>query len=512
MLVRVVGGALWIAVMYTIWGPQRYYPERDMSHLLIDLGGAKSDTRKQEEEEVANHHGGQAHEKDQPPQQHPPGVHHDDAPQQPEAAVSAVSCGGHYAKTCAACTKNDGTEQGASWCNGDCIWHLDKKECVPLEKVSCGGHFADSCAQCVHGAPANNLKLWCNGDCTWDEERQQCKALPSYVHPAYHKLAGGSFQQVRTERGEKVNILLVKQPPQQREKILYEKYKNDILFLGISSFEAWPMSSPNPFSVNFSDDEYRGYFPGFLTMMHEPEKYFDVNKTKYLLMSQSDFNHQTGLDFSKHYETKRLPKKYDFVFSGTDQNVHSNCVGWASFAKNWTFMLEALEVMCSPEFNLTGVLIANKDKQGKKACWIPESCQGKMIQTSFLPNQTEFFEYTIQSHFMIVPQVYDASPRVTTQSLSLNVPLLMNRNILGGWKYINEATGEFFHDMSDFRRQLRTILERSRRGDYYHPRDWLEQHYGNEIAGLKLRQWLETEFPGRVKFPPGSRLLIPWGA
>ena len=54
MLVRVVGGALWIAVMYTIWGPQRYYPERDMSHLLIDLGAAKSDTSTKKEEEVAN--------------------------------------------------------------------------------------------------------------------------------------------------------------------------------------------------------------------------------------------------------------------------------------------------------------------------------------------------------------------------------------------------------------------------------------------------------------------------
>ena len=32
------------------------------------------------------------------------------------------------------------------------------------------------------------------------------------------------------------------------------------------------------------------------------------------------------------------------------------------------------------------------------------------------------------------------------QALALDVPLLMNRNIIGGWKYVNEKTGEFFND------------------------------------------------------------------
>ena len=86
----------------------------------------------------------------------------------------------------------------------------------------------------------------------------------------------------------------------------------------------------------------------------------------------------------------------------------------------------------------------------------------------------------------------------------------MNRNILGGWKYINNQTGEFFHDQTDFAQALRTIVERSRAGNYYHARDWISTHYGTEKAGLKFRQWVEQEFPGRVQFPEGSRLLVPW--
>ena len=38
--------------------------------------------------------------------------------------------------------------------------------------------------------------------------------------------------------------------------------------------------------------------------------------------------------------------------------------------------------------------------------------------------------------FAYIPQVHDASPRVTTQALMNDVPLLMNRNIMGGWKYV----------------------------------------------------------------------------
>lgn len=67
-------------------------------------------------------------------------------------------------------------------------------------------------------------------------------------------------------------------------------------------------------------------------------------------------------------------------------------MGWASFNKNFSFVREALEVMCSPEFNVTGVLVANKNKAGTKACTIPAICRGRIVQTTFL-GQEEFFGY-----------------------------------------------------------------------------------------------------------------------
>ena len=196
-----------------------------------------------------------------------------------------------------------------------------KEKKVPVtaenKQVSCGMHFADSCAECPQGNGAG----WCNGQCVWVSNK--CVDRPSYVHPDYHSLLKEyPFQPVATETGDYLDIITVRAPfSSQRHLDLYEKYKDDILFLGISSFESFPLSSPNPYSANFSNSLYAGLFPGFLTMMHDPESYF-LPQTKWIFMSQSDFNLDRPLRFGKTHDNT---KKYDFTFSGTDQEVHNNC-------------------------------------------------------------------------------------------------------------------------------------------------------------------------------------------
>uniref|UniRef100_A0A7S3KYG5 Uncharacterized protein n=1 Tax=Amphora coffeiformis TaxID=265554 RepID=A0A7S3KYG5_9STRA len=383
------------------------------------------------------------------------------------------------------------------------LHHQSKQQQQPLhnKEVSCGGHWEPSCDKC----PRGNGASWCNGECMWKDNA--CIDRPSYVHPEYHQLLKQyPFQPVVTEKGEYVNIILVRSPFQHgRQAQMYDKYKDEILFLGISSFESYPLNSPNPYSKNFSNDEYRGLFPGFLTMMPHPESYFAPH-VKTILLSESDFNLDGPLQFGQKFAN--APKLYDFTFSGTDQDVHNNCVGWSSYAKNWTFTLEALKIMCSDEFNLKGVLVATKDKSGKVACTIPKECQGKMIQTTFL-GQDEFFTYLAKSKFAFLPQVYDASPRVSTQALSMNVPLLMNDNIVGGWKYINQRTGEFFHDIHDFKQSLRRLLDRI---DHYKPREYVTESWGNANVGPQFLKFVQDNWPDRVTIPEGTKWLKPAGA
>ena len=43
----------------------------------------------------------------------------------------------------------------------------------------------------------------------------------------------------------------------------------------------------------------------------------------------------------------------------------------------------------------------------------------------------------------------DASPRIMTEALALNMALLVNRNLLAGTQYVNDRTGVFFTDEND---------------------------------------------------------------
>ena len=60
-------------------------------------------------------------------------------------------------------------------------------------------------------------------------------------------------------------------------------------------------------------------------------------RTKVALISQSDFSLPAAP--ARDYA---IPRKYDFTYSGSDQDVRNDCVGWSSFAKNWSFVVEVL--------------------------------------------------------------------------------------------------------------------------------------------------------------------------
>lgn len=336
------------------------------------------------------------------------------------------------------------------------------------------------------------------------EHNEAAYPLTTKLHPYARAMARTyCFRNVKNERDQLVNVMLVRAPWQSRhEEELFDKYKKEILFIGISSLEDYPLPGPNPFSPNFPRDKYVGLFPGFLNMYRNPEKIYPSH-VKTLLMSQSDF--------SLPPMQPALPKIYDFTFSGTDQDVDNDCVGWSSFAKNWTFVVEALEVMCG-ELGMTGVLVATMAKQGEKKCKIPSSCEGKMKQTRYLENQQDFFHYVRQSRFVLAPQVHDASPRVVAQALALNVPLLMNRNLIGGWKYLTEKTGEFFNDITDFRQSVKRLLHNIEAGDVYEPRKFMDENYGDDNAGARFAKFISENFQDRVKLPEGTTRLYPVGA
>jgi hypothetical protein len=383
------------------------------------------------------------------------------------------------------------------YANGD-----SKDRDLEASKEACLQNDVCMAIECIHGNThsctlrGNNMPIeYAPADCyEMVEKTPDGRVLSTKVPDYYNKLLKEyPFQQCATQGGQQVNIILVRSQMSQHQEQLYHKHKDEILFIGISSMNDYPLGNDGK--------DWVGMFPGFLHMMRDPEKHFPSH-VKYLLMSQSDFSlpNYPWRDYS-------VPKEYDFTYSASDCDVASDGNGWCGWSKNWSFVKQSLKIMCNPPYNLKGVLVATKSKDGRRAYTIPPECKDKMIQTSYIPDQRKFFDYIKKSKFVFLPQIHDASPRVSTQALALDVPILMNYYIMGGWKYVNDQTGEYFHDHTDFKDALDRILKGSDTPNHYNPKQWVLNNYGDETSGKRLLDWVQENFADRVKLPKGTKRL-----
>ena len=79
----------------------------------------------------------------------------------------------------------------------------------------------------------------------------------------------------------------------------------------------------------------------------------------------------------------------------------------------------------------------------------------------------------IACRVLIAPNVHDASPRVLAEAMSLDVPILVNKYIVGGWKYVNEDTGAFFESADNVVPAFKEIMSRMQQGKL-RPREWFK--------------------------------------
>lgn len=181
--------------------------------------------------------------------------------------------------------------------------------------VQCGGHEAPSCDEC----PQGNGASWCNGQCEWVDEKCVRSSQLEHLHPDYYRItARYAFQPVMNNNNVHVNVIMVRSPFRTHDdEDVYKFYQDEILFLGISSFESFPLQSPNPYSAKYESEYYLNMFPGFLHMMRDPNNYFP-STVKTILMSQSDFMLDGPENF--HLEHTNDEKIYDFVYSGGVSN------------------------------------------------------------------------------------------------------------------------------------------------------------------------------------------------
>jgi hypothetical protein len=266
-----------------------------------------------------------------------------------------------------------------------------------------------------------------------------------------------------------------------KDKDKYYKFlKNDIKIIGITAYRDFPnkIQDPSEDAYQRQDDfDYAKNIKSWLYCMRNYNNYGLSSTTNNLLeMSESDFY---TADSSIHTE-----KKYDFLYICLKDDDKCSINGWQSSCRNFALALKCFPILCD-QLHLKGLLV------GRVGCGLEEKYKGFIETTDFLPYH-DLQQKMKESRFLFVPNISDASPRVVAECLIKNVPVLMNFNILCGFKYINDQTGEFFTDETNVGNAAQNLLNKLPK---ISPQKWWKDNYSYSKSAVKLRNFLYNSYP-----------------
>ena len=302
--------------------------------------------------------------------------------------------------------------------------------------------------------------------------------------PDYYKVSDG-LRNLVDENNNISNIVLLNYPFD-----IDKKYKNYLeakskgaLFIGCSSFINFPCITKNKYDVTKNKDNNSwkyNYFDlcfGWFHCFRNPDKCIPKDYPK-ALISESDFVRYEGYKYNKDAK-----KEYDFIYVCLKDN--DKCKnGWQSENRNWELGKKCIKIMCE-KFNMKGLLV------GRINCDLHPSCH-KLLKVTDKLNYHKFIKQYEKCKFIFVPNILDASPRVLTEALCFNIPCLVNKNIIGGWKYVNDKTGMFFNDEHDFENVLTQFLDNLKN---YTPRDYFINNHGPKYEGKEIIKFIKKNIP-----------------
>ena len=294
---------------------------------------------------------------------------------------------------------------------------------------------------------------------------------------------------------EQLNIVLLSHPfTRDSSWEQYNEYLRDkFLILGITSYSEFPKITSNKLDGLHNPEDkawkydYMNVVKGWLHCFREPHRFIDEGIRK-MLLSESDFCD------SEYYKPDRSIKKiYDFIYlcpkdSDTDPIKKKDCFGWVATNKNWKLALKCLPILCG-KYKLKGLLVGRKD------CDLPIECKNLIETTNFI-SKDELLKKYRQSRFLFIPNKVDASPRVLTEALCTGLPILVNSNILGGWKYVNDNTGAFFGNKHDISSGIEYILNNYTN---LNPRENFINNFGKEKTGKEFKNFIEENYKEELK-------------
>ena len=343
------------------------------------------------------------------------------------------------------------------------------------------------------------LALW--GVYRWYINKYTLQEVPSMKRPFLNMWG------VRKDGSEFLtNIVFITHPFTRDECIVqYNDAKNKgVHFLGLSSYSEFPGPISNKHDVlhdrNIDAWTKYDYFQltrGWLSC------FSDENNKKWIKQGFPCVNiaESNFANYEQHQPDPNVKKEYDFIYiclkdgEPIEKDGKKDCPeGWQSTIRDWNTVKKLLDIMCD-KYKLKGLLV------GRIGCSIPKQCHQLMEQTDFMEYST-FIKQFNRCKFILTASFADCSPRTLSEAMCFNLPVLVNKNILGGWEYVNDQTGTFYdpNNLETFPATIDNFLKKLNNNEYK-PREWFIQNYGKYNSGKRLKKFIGEVFkPEEINF------------
>ncbi len=201
-----------------------------------------------------------------------------------------------------------------------------------------------------------------------------------------------------------------------------------------------------------------------------PQTYLPPDRPSWLV-SGSDWVDVDEVTNWANRDGGKPAKQWDVVYCCID-NWHNEV------RKNWSFAKICVEVLVG-ELDLSVLLIGRAG--------MPDAPRSSNVEVRTDLSWPQLLANTAASRLALLPNVFDPSPKVLAEAIALDVPVLVNAEILGGWKYLNEATGRTFSDETELLDGAMACLT-----DTLNPQAWWLEHYGRDMTSLRFAANLRT--------------------
>lgn len=339
-------------------------------------------------------------------------------------------------------------------------------------------------------------------DARWKAHGSKPGDKPGFLVSYWEKNPPWPFQKIRDARGRETGIIALSAPlvddyyQGELERGLFWRLKNSgHLMIGIASYEHFPQEILNPVdnrhTMHHPDDgNIYTAIEAWLHCMRDPDFFLPPGKPR-VLLSESDFTNPMRKDGGGVLIPQGIEKQYDFLYVNQGG-------AWNDYNRNFTVAKECLKVMAQMGLK---VCVLSKDLSVDRELAPYVKSGNLVIHQKEL--WRDFLKVIESCRAVFTASVADASPRVVAEAMSLNVPVMMNRHIVGGWKYINDKTGVFFTDHHDVRASIQKLRSPSFQAGLS-PRQWFMDNWGPYKSSLRLHAFLELVF-GRARLEEVKR-------